>query len=565
MGTSSQLASKLHTLDGKSYGTLKALTGQWDFESFSLFIDKVQSDPYAPPSRMHLDLPISATEIPAEFLKTAADRVAVADFIARDIADAIKHGPCEFHFVCPGQEILRRSSVTVNPASIQVCFTFGFPAAGRRVKGRAAASLLTEDIRDLVRFSALGERLNLDALTTHVQTYRDFLFIQSALEQRSLVGFVANGAILPRTSGDSEMPFTSATEFVSPSNLEVSFEVPSGRTITGMGISAGITLLVGGGFHGKSTLLRALERGVYAHVPGDGREFVVCDSTAISIRAEDGRAVTGTDISAMIRDLPGGVDTRIFSTTNTSGSTSQAANLAEALEVGAKTLLIDEDTSATNFMIRDERMKALIFAEPITPFVDHVKALWEQLGVSTVLVMGGSGAFLEEAHTVILMENFLPSNVTEKAHRIAGKFMEKTGEPVSVPSYLHHSELAGLGSERYIRSSSLLPDDARKPPRARGLEQIQIGKEDLDVRYLSQLVDPSQTQAIALCLGKVADFIREEGSSLAAAVHAVIAEIEAEGLDKLTGNGSRSRGDLAAPRAAELHQAISRWRKLRVK
>ncbi|WP_346844377.1 P-loop domain-containing protein [uncultured Rothia sp.] len=376
---------------------------------------------------------------------------------------------------------------------------------------------------------------------------------------------MANGAILPRASGDLDTPLTSAVKFVAPPSLEVSFEVPSGRIITGMGISAGITLLVGGGFHGKSTLLRALERGVYAHVPGDGREFVVCDSTAISIRAEDGRAVTGTDISAMIRDLPGGVDTRNFSTTNASGSTSQAVNLAEALEVGAKTLLIDEDTSATNFMIRDERMKALISAEPITPFVDRVKALWEQLGVSTVLVMGGSGAFLEQANTVILMENFLPSDVTEKAHQIAAEFAEKTAKSASPPANRSHAELAGLGSERFIRSSSLLPDDARKPPRARGLEQIQIGKEDLDLRYLSQLVDPSQTQAIALCLGKVADFTQREGSNLAQAVHAVVAQIEAEGLDKLTGGGSRSRGDLAAPRAAELHQAISRWRKLRVK
>ena len=101
-----------------------------------------------------------------------------------------------------------------------------------------------------------------------------------------------------------------------------------------MGIRKGITLIVGGGYHGKSTLLKALEAGVYNHIAGDGREFVITDDTAFKLRAEDGRSITGVDISPFIKNLPNKKDTVHFSTEDASGSTSQAANLMEALESG---------------------------------------------------------------------------------------------------------------------------------------------------------------------------------------------------------------------------------------
>lgn len=561
MGTSEQLFSRLHSLDGKSYGALKQLTGRWEFEGFELHIDKVQSDPYAPPSRIRITLPVDSTEIPEEYIGSETDRLAVTDFIARDIYDAVAHGPREFHAVRPGQEIIDRSSVTCDESTLQVALTFQFPAAGRRIKGRQAASLLVNDLPDLVTYSSLGERLNHAGLKQHVQALRDFLWIQQELSSQQLVGFVADGSVLPRSSGNQDIPLKDAVPFESPQKNRVSFDLPSGITVNGLGISTGITLLVGGGFHGKSTLLRALERGVYPHIPGDGREYVVCDPTAVSIRAEDGRSVTGTDISAMINNLPGGVNTQRFSTTNASGSTSQAANLAEAIEIGAQTLLIDEDTSATNFMIRDERMKALITSEPITPFVDRISQLWEERGISTILVMGGSGAFFEHAHTVIAMNEYVPHDLTERAHDLAqrltlqGESLETTSSSTAVDT---------LGTPRRIRASSLIPADARKPPRGRGLEQIQIGKEDVDLRYLSQLVDPGQTQAIALCWNLVAQQIQKRRISLDQAVHDVVAQVESEGLEVLTGSGSGVRGDVVLPRAAELHQALSRWRKLQL-
>ncbi len=236
-----------------------------------------------------------------------------------------------------------------------------------------------------------------------------------------LVAFIANGAILPRESGVSEKPLTQgALPFLAPPSLEIEVELPNQGKIKGLGIKKGITLITGGGFHGKSTLLKALERGIYNHIPGDGREGVVTLESAVKIRAEDGRFIASTDISPFISNLPFNLDTQKFSTPNASGSTSQAANIIEALESKSKLLLLDEDTCATNFMIRDKRMQTLIHKEdePITPFIDRVKELYTSFGVSTILVLGGCGDYLEVADTVIMMKNYKPLDVTLPAKKI---------------------------------------------------------------------------------------------------------------------------------------------------
>ena len=196
--------------------------------------------------------------------------------------------------------------------------------------------------------------------------------------------------------------------------------LPNNGEITGMGIRKGVTLIVGGGYHGKSTLLNALEYGIYNHIPDDGREFVVTNADAVKIRAEDGRSIQSLNIDPFISNLPFDQDTTEFSTANASGSTSQAANILEALEVGASTLLLDEDTLATNFMIRDIRMKTLIAKEkePITPFVEHVRSLYEEKGISTVIVMGGSGDYFSLADVVIGMIEYSPHDLTSQAHQI---------------------------------------------------------------------------------------------------------------------------------------------------
>lgn len=139
--------------------------------------------------------------------------------------------------------------------------------------------------------------------------------------------------------------------------MEISIDLPFGNSIRGMGIPEGVTLIIGGGYHGKSTLLQALEQGVYNHVKGDGREYVITRADALKLRAEDGRAVSHLDLSLFIHDLPNGKDTHCFSTEDASGSTSQAAGVLEGMEAETSCFLIDEDTSATNFLVRDAFMQ----------------------------------------------------------------------------------------------------------------------------------------------------------------------------------------------------------------
>ena len=216
-----------------------------------------------------------------------------------------------------------------------------------------------------------------------------------------------------------------------------------------------LTLIVGGGYHGKSTLLQAIERGVYNHIYGDGREWVVTDPTAVKIRAEDGRRIENVDISSFIHNPPLNKNTEEFSTENASGSTSQAANIVEAVEAGTQLILFDEDTSATNFMIRDERMQRLVSneKEPITPFIDRVRELYEDHNISTIMVMGGSGDYFEVADTVIMMDNYLPEDVTMDAKKI------KEELPIN---RMQEVEFKFRFKERYPLPESIKPYKGRK-------------------------------------------------------------------------------------------------------
>lgn len=557
--TLQDLRASLHQLDGNGYGAYKRLKGTYDAGSFDLVIDHVQSDPYAPPSALRVILPLPKTSVPAEAVDGRRRCIAVADFLARDITGLLCG--CSYRglgMTKPGQEILKRTSVVVTPRTIEVRMSASLPAAGRRIKGRAAAHVLTDDLPELVQRSAMLDGMEVPALEDHVNQYLDQRALQDQLAERGLVSFVGDGSVLPRSSGDSDLPLRSGVPFRSPEAFRETFDLPSGRQVTGMGVRQGITVIVGGGYHGKSTLLRAMERGVYPHVGGDGREWVLTAPDAVSIRAEDGRSVVGANISPFISNLPSGTDTSRFTTTNASGSTSQAANLAEALEVGTTLLLIDEDTSATNFMIRDPAMRALVpaGAEPITPFVERVRPLAEEKNISTVLVAGGTGAFFRVADHVIAMDTYVPSDVTDRAHEIAATF---STESETTPT----AAIFGEEHRRVPHHDALSPSDKKKPARGRGRESIQLGRQDIDLAYLAQLVDSSQTQAIALCLEAMARNL--DGSrDLVEAAAQVMSLIDREGLDALTGRGS-PRGDLAQPRIQEVHAAVSRYRKLKLR
>ena len=553
----------LAQIDGRGYVSYRQLAGTHRIGAFRLAIDHIQIDPYAPPSRMRVILDRETAGFPGELTCDDAGRIAVSDFMTRRFHQAARRivpqqsGTGNSGVISighPGQEVLERTSVLIAPDRVEARIEVGLPARGRQIRGREAARLLTELLPRIAEASLIHANLDQRALDEHVVLLRDQEHLRRSLPGRGLVAFVGDGAILPRLSGDSDLPLktSDAVPFTAPETLRVRFDLPSGRTVSGMGIAEGITVIVGGGYHGKSTLLRAIERGVYPHIGGDGREWVITRPDAVTVRAEDGRAVTDVDISPFITNLPSGSDTRSFTTTNASGSTSQAANLVEALEAGASTLLIDEDTSATNFMIRDARMRALIPAdkEPITPFVDRIRPLFAVRGASTILVAGGSGAFFDVADHVIALDHYRPRDVTAQAHDLA------TGRRKTSPGAVFSAS-----SSRILARSSLHPPGKRKPAKAQGRAGIRYGEATIDLASVPQLVDLAQTQAIAHAMDRLADLLDDQ-MSLPEAVTALEQRIDAEGLDWLSPHRGHP-GQLARPRRYEIQAAVNRYRDLR--
>lgn len=547
------LIRDLHRLDGQSYGAYKRLTeSTWDYGDFTLTFTRIQSDPYAPPSGVVVRVPLEVLALPDGLVTGPAEAVAAADHIARRFAGAIRADRSPLRIAPLGQEILPRTCAMLSEAGLELRFQVHLPARGRRILGHQAAQIFDVDLPDAVfdacDFAEAGEDATA-ALVAHVHTYVDYLAIRAALKANDWVAFVADDAILARESGISDRPLAGAVPFASPDTVRVSLDLPHAGRVTGMAIPAGITVIVGGGYHGKSTLLACLARAVYAHVPGDGRERCATRPDASTIRAEDGRAIRGVDISLFIRDLPGRSDTTAFSTENASGSTSQAAAIAEAVEASSRALLIDEDTSATNLMIRDSRMRELVAAEPITPLTDRIRLL-AAAGVSVVLVMGGSGDYLGLADLVIGLDTYRVSDLTERAHALAG------GPPEAGQAPAGEVVRARAGVVHVPRQRGKRPTT-----KAAGTRQITLERTTIDLWALSQIVDPGQTEAIAWAIRFLTEAGLQRHASLREAVEDVAARLEGD-LEALSPHAAP--GNLVLPRAVDIFAALSRYRDLRV-
>jgi predicted ABC-class ATPase len=566
MATQQTLNDQLHRLDGQSYGAYKSLKGAYDFGDFTLHIDHVQGDPFAAPSRVRVVVPQGIAGFPQKLWNLPCRAIALADYLTREFyrqaqSQQRRSGSGKsglISIVRPSQAMIDRSAARVTAEAVELRFTVGLPAFGRRIAGRQGADLLCTAVPQLVAKTLFYAVLDQRQLAHHVNTAEDAEALRGQLAQAGLVAFVADGAILPRRSGVDQRPLTEqAIPFQSPASLRVTLHCPHAGPLRGMGVPQGITLIVGGGYHGKSTLLRAIETGIYNHIPGDGRHQVVTDPLAVKVRAEDGRSIAGVNISPFIGSLPQGRSTQQFSTTNASGSTSQAANIIEALEAGATTLLVDEDTSATNFMIRDRRMQALIAKdrEPITPFIDKVQQLYQDHRVSTVLVMGGSGDYFDVADTVIAMDEFCPHNVTEQARTIAATYQTDRDS--------EGGQRFGTLTPRIVQPHSIDPSKGKHSVklRTRDVDQLDIGTEAIDLSAVEQLVEPGQVRAIAEAMVYAQSHHMTDATPLAAVIAAVMADMEHHGLDGLT---HWPMGDLVSFRGLELAAAINRLRSLRV-
>ncbi|PMM94985.1 isopentenyl-diphosphate delta-isomerase [Vibrio splendidus] len=546
-----QLTAKLKKLEKQNFRAYQQIKGQYDFADFELHIDHVQGDPYASSSRFRATRAWSLTGLGWLKEKSYEYQVAARDFIARSFSEFAKQ-ETTVSIALTGQTVLDNTSVIFTEHGIEIRFRINLPADGRSILAKKAINIITFYLPKFIRRATLERELNIEAMIKHCEAVEDQDALRAQLEENNLAAFVANGSVLPRVAGNCDLPMKGAVPFAAPESLSVTLNTPNQGDVTGLGIPKGITLIVGGGFHGKSTLLNAVERSIYNHIPGDGREGIVTATDTMKIRAEDGRCVHNLNLSNYINHLPMQKDTSDFSTQDASGSTSQAAWLQESIEAGVQTLLIDEDTSATNFMIRDERMQALVSkgAEPITPLVDRIGQLREEMDISTIVVMGGSGDYLDVADTVIQMHDYQAVDVTAKAQEVIAQHpTQRTNEcetalETFVPRSLNRAALMNILTDGKFRVN------------AKGKESLRFGKEFADLSALEQLESTSEVNAIGWAWFQ---FAQTPGWSNNPAK-----EFSAILSDEWHVN-MPNYGDLAKPRVLDVMAALNRMRKSQFK
>ena len=576
MQSSRELQNQLRSIDHKSYPAYKALRGSYQFDGYQLNIDHVQGDPFAAPSHVSVFVPASVAAFPEYAVKNELTRHALSDFLARQFAKQVNQytfkakgsGKSGLISVTQcGQEVLYRTACEVTNKGITARFAVGFPANGRTINARELEKILFEYLPVCVTQAFSYKNLNAKAVQAAIELAEDQDYIRKQLDTMGLVAFVADHAVLPRESGISSKPMKNSVEFESPESLRVSMELPHKGTITGMGIPKGITLIVGGGYHGKSTLLTALELGVYNHIAGDGREYVITDESALKMRSEDGRFIKDVDISMFINDLPNKKDTRCFSTEDASGSTSQAAGIIEGMEAGSRVFLLDEDTSATNFMVRDAFMQRVVSPdkEPITPFLSRARALYEQAGISTILVAGSSGAFFHIADTVIQMDNYRPVDITEKAKALCASFpiSEETPTPFLMPQShrIMTKDANGATRRRDYRTGAVKKDEPeRLKVKVMGRDGFALGKQNVDLRYIEQLIDTEQTAALGIMLKYAVEKLIDGKRTLSDIAEYMITQMQKKGLSFFA-EGSYIPGGYAMPRPQEIYACLNRYRR----
>lgn len=597
MKSSQDLRRLLESIDHKGYPAYKDTRGAYDFSDYVLSIDHVQGDPFASPSKVSVFIPHQQATYPSDYYGTPYKKTALEDYLVRQFCQEI----AKYNFKAkgsgksgliatsqPGPEIISRTACECGPKGITARFEAGFPANGRTINSGELIKILFDFLPRCVRTVFYYKNRQPGEVTSVIDLAEDQYFIRQELERLDLVSFVADGAVLPRESGISSRPMKGSVPFSSPESMRITLDLPHHGSISGMGIRRGITLIVGGGYHGKSTLLKALESGVYDHIAGDGREYVITDATAMKLRAEDGRSVQNVDISLFINDLPNKKDTRCFSTEDASGSTSQAAAVMEGIEAGSQVFLIDEDTSATNFMVRDDLMQKIISRseEPITPFIERARDLYDKAGVSTVMVAGSSGAYFYIADTILQMDCYEPYDITIKTKSFCSTY---GAEPItSAPGFILPSEGRRLMTRSSSQAGARTSDRGRGGYRGRGVSEearggyrgrgaseggrderikvkvygkdsIQIGRSPVDLRFVEQLIDAEQTNTLAQMLRYCVEHQLLERCSVKDVVAQLLKEIQKGGLSAV-GDSSYAACGLSMPRTQEIYACINRYR-----
>lgn len=552
------LKELLSRIDNKGYKAYKSIQGSYNFNDFILNILHVQGDPYASPSLFEFEIDLNRFNISDNLFNNKISKIAFEDYILRFYYEQInnlvkndkKHNNLYIKIEKPSNKILKRASSEISDQILKIRFYISLPAKGRKILGDEATYILCNLLPKIVlKIKALKYK----NVKNHITVYENATLIRESLDNNNLIAFIANDAILARKSSIDESPMMGAAKFISPQNLEINLKLSNGFAIKGMGIRKGITLLTGGGFHGKSTLLNAISNGIYNHIPGDGREYVITNLDAVKIRAEDGRYIENLNISTFINNLPNNKNSKCFYTENASGSTSQAANILESIEVGAKLLLIDEDNAATNFMVRDELINALITKdkEPITPYIDKVRSLYEDYRVSTIMVIGGLGEYFKVADTILMLDNYKIFDVTERAKNII------KNHPIHDKQMFnyYHRKLNKNGCNQVFNRG-------RTKIRTRDDKTISIDKNIINLSAWEQIFETNQLNYIAHILKKIFTRNDLDKYSTEEILNMYNNRLENENITDLLENVS---GNITEARKYEVYCAITRFRQSIIK
>jgi len=554
---------KLLTLEGKPYQAYKSLEGTYRFERFVLSLDRVAQDPgISSPMRVRVDQ--AEARFPTDLWSTRTRKVALEDFIARRWHETIRKvmraphaGRGAYGIEAGGQQILERTACRITEDWLEIRGTITWPSDARKTAPKIAQAMMTEDVPQLIDGALIYGNHNPSAVQRHVQLAEDAEALRGQLVEHGLIAFIADGAVLPREHTSGKPVLSHLVTWQSPPELRVTLTLPHRGPVTGLGVPRGITVIIGPPFSGRSTFIHALAACVYPHIPGDGREFSATVADAVLVTAEEGRRIEGVNLHPFITHLRTGEDVAQYRTEQAAPLLSQAAALVEVLEAGCSALLIDEDSSAPALLAQDTLLGRLVpSGGQVVPLVDLLRPLYEEHGISSVIVSSAGSDYARVADTIIAMDGFHPSVVTAQAKQlVAGSEGSETRRPFGG---IHHRVPLPEGVNQ-LQGRKLRPE--LPGPR----DVVMLGREVVDLSRVAQLAEPAQTRAAGAAIIYAAEQGYVDGSRTVREILALVdSDISQRGLDVLE-PADAPAGDLARPRRQEMAAALNRLRSLRVK
>lgn len=562
----------LTELDGQPFSEYQQMEGDFDFSRYVIKCAKIDMEGGDHPV-FSIRVPQTIAEIPEYLFDSPVRRTAMEDLLLRCLAANIEgianfdeSGVARRHILSasPNQKIIPRNALQLTKEYIEVRLQIVLPTQNMildgeemlAIDGEMAHQLFFEDLPEVISNSLLYCNTDADMADRFVNSMEDADRLRQHLGASGQVGFLGEGALVARVTGEDSPDYERLTPVEIDEGLVEEVEVPHAGTIRGINIPSGLTLILGESNSGRVDIMDAISQGIYNHIPGDGRETVVTVADAVNIRSEVGRCVQNVDISAFASELPDGGNPAAYSTVSAGSFTSQAASTVEALEAGARVLLFDEHSSSSTFLSSDTRVSPLLGASSRNTLAARARQIVDELGIS-IVVAGSSlvAEFIPIADKILKVENFCISDITEEAKALEIVPSSVANDTATLSSLLSRS--------RWVMPSSIDPSVGREDLVICTDDQsyIQFGRSIVDLSEIRQIADVDQARAIGFVLYYAKLRYMDEGYPVREILDLVDRDLSNEGLNALA---SDLRGDFARPRRYEVAAALNRLPAFRV-